>query len=335
MRQMPDLFNVHLDSFRRRNGGSLFAIRASLSAKLRKANRESRTANRELLLRPIGLLLGLILWFTTQGLAQRVYPIDTFRQVLTIQVDVAANRLIVLSAPAETGGRLHLGTPVIDRGDLALPYDLMPVKAREYYDLTLTVRRNNRDMLPAPENLTGAGRVANSSGRIRWINLLESYINVADTLELTVTAIFYGYPAIIDCTMVPCEKPVLKTQPFVIAGAAGAGLIGAGQLFRARSRDIYDNQYAPAKASDADQYYDKANSKHHTYLLLTYAGAAVLTADAVWWLIREIDTGRKRRLYRNYHESCCPAHTLDIRPSLQLPAGSNVAYTGLQVRIQF
>jgi hypothetical protein len=270
------------------------------------------------------------------ALAQKPLPADTFRRTLTVQLDLAAQSLSLLNdtivQSTATPNRLVSVAPEIRQGDLILTCALAPVRDGEYYDLRLEIAESGGTFDAAPENLQGLGidRSGGSLREIRWINLLESYINVADTLALTVTAIYYRIPY--DCAGAPKERPEFKATPLVVAGAAAAGMIGLGQLFRARSRDLYDNRYAVLlDGEEAEPFYQKANRKHHAYLVLTYAGVALLSADAAWGVIKGLEFRRQRRLY----DACAGYTELRLRPAVDLAPGGDGAYAGMHFRFTF
>ena len=312
----------------------------------------------------IGLLF-LHLHGNAQDLKQReaalIFPLDTFQQVLTAKVDVVEEMDTILSrayssekrlihitaadgkeAPTWDSSRYFMEYPLtIENGDLIIEYKLPPNKEKEYYSVGVAFQRNGIPLEPRPENLRGSlgRRIIVQKGdtlrRITWVDLLENYVNLDDTLTVTLTIVQNGL--IPGCLDVPCHLglPDIDRTPFIIAGAVGVGLIGIGQIFDRRSDDRYE-EYANLKPSEnpevePESLYQDANGKHHTYLGLTYAGLAVLTVDAVWWLVKELQVRRDRRQYRQ----CCRESAFQWQPVMDLSDGYAAGQVGVKLRVKF
>lgn len=316
---------------------------------------------------PVAIKWGVILLFIpgllkAQEREELVFPLDTFWHSVSARIDVVEGVAEIISSDTvRVSGRRSQG-PVnglsssydrdslffykvdsltIDRGDLTAYYYLPPTSEGEYFQVSAAFELDGRPLTPAPENLQGAigPRISvNKSGVVRqitWANLLEDYTNLSGVLTVRLRIVFNGL--IPGCLQVRCSDglPTLNRTPFIIAGAVGVGLIGVGQLFDSRSDDRYEEyeNFKPSESPDTDpeELYQDANGKHHTYLGLTYAGIAVLAADAAWWLVKELKLRRDRRRY----EQCCRSSAVRLQPALDLSSGNAVGHIGLQLRVNF
>lgn len=265
------------------------------------------------------LYLALIINLPTWLFSQQPEVLQSSARSITAEIDLANNRLTPApSASQDPSNLIRTLSLEIQDYDLLIKFSLAPPEAEQYYQLALAVELNGEPILPAPEHLRGklGQPVTETNHAISWNNLLEQYINLEGKISFTLHAELWGERFLpIDCAIVPSFSGKQRLPHFIAAGL-GAAAIGAGQLFKNQSDDIYNNDYLTSETlAEAQPRYEDANGKHHTYLVLTYAGAAVLAVDAAWYIIRQIRYNKKMKLYKQY----CP-NAVGIQPFIGLPA---------------
>jgi|GEM_PF-6972545 len=292
--------------------------------------------------------------------APLLFPLDTFRQTVVAEIDLAAGTDSPVTDTVAFAGRLKqismaregvstwdstayfVDDPLtLERGDIIISYRLPPTREQEFYEVRVSFSLNGAPLQPDLRYLRGAvgSGIEVAAGEeikeIAWTNLLEQYINLNGELRMELTVVLHGM--IPGCLEVDCTAgmPAFNRKPFLWAGIAGAALIGVGQIFDSRADDKYED-YATFKPldnpeTDPEDLYQDANGDHHTYLALTYAGISVLAVDAAWYLIKELSHQRKVRRYRE----CCRDNALTIRPVVDLPQGDGLAQMGLKIRLNF
>lgn len=264
-------------------------------------------------------------------LSAQFQELDTLSKTISATIDVAAEQLR-LDADFSRGNHTELGIQDFDlslrNGELIISYDLLPTTEEQHYVLSLDITLNGEPIHLAPEYLKGSiGQNLNGgTGTIIWTNLLEQYINLKGQLKVRLIAHIWGdfFARFgIDCSADRPDFTVKQQIPYYAAAGVGLISIGVGQIFRSKRNDIYNNQYKTSSTLDqATPHYDDANNKHHTYLILTYAGTAILLADATWYIIRQIKTKRNQKLYDRF----CKQPSLSLKPVFELP--SNGTLTG-------
>ncbi|MCB0580964.1 MAG: hypothetical protein KDD10_16840 [Phaeodactylibacter sp.] len=281
-----------------------------------------RTQPRQLLssVRRVARLLHLALFISLPAwLFAQPEVLQSATRSISAEIDLANGKLnpapSASQAPANLIQRLDLEAKDYD---LIINYSLAPAEPDQYYQVTLNAELDGEPIRPAPEHLQGelGQPVTGTNHAISWTRLLEQYINLEGKISFTLHAELWGERILpIDCDVVPSFSGKQRLPHYIAAGA-GALAIGAGQLFKNQSNDIYDNEYLASETlAEAQPRYDDANGKHHTYLILTYAGAAVLAVDAAWYIIRQIRYNKKMKLYKQY----CP-DAVGIRPIIELPS---------------
>ncbi|MCB0586906.1 MAG: hypothetical protein KDD06_16490 [Phaeodactylibacter sp.] len=249
--------------------------------------------------------------------------LSTATQTARYRINLAAGELSPISG-GSASGRIESLQASIRYGELQLNYSLAPTDDEEQYYLTkLTASLNGQPLLLAPEQIKGdIGRLGNGGAKQATLTgLLDRFINLEGELSITLTAEQWGefvLPLGINCD----EPPTFNGKqrlPYLIAAGVGAASIGVGQLIKQQSDDTYNNEYLTAGSlSEAQPIYEDANNKHHTYLILTYAGSAILAVDAVLYIIRGARHQRRLKLFRQY---CEDGRSLGFEPLFELPSG--------------
>ena len=197
---------------------------------------------------------------------------------------------------------------------------------------------NDQPLSISPEQLKGeVGRLSSGGAKQAILSgLMERFINLEGELSLTLTAEQWGefvLPLGIDCDNPPTFTGKQK-MPYIIAAGVGVASIGVGQLMKQQSEDTYDNDYLTAGSlAEAEPIYEDANSKHHNYLILTYAGSAILVLDAALYIIRGARHQRRLKLFKQY---CDDNKSLGLEPVFELPSGLQPAgQAGLKMTFNF
>lgn len=226
----------------------------------------------------------------------------------------------------------------LSNGELMIHFPLKENVRQEFYKVDLEISIDGEALSLMEENLDGdfgdhVISKKNETQKITWMQLVDSYQQLNGQLLIKIKAELWGKPLV----LVDCNKPPTFTfkqqMPYAIAGGVGLLAIGAGQYFKIKSRDTYDDEYLNAQnLEEAIPLYDNANSDHHAYLVLSYAGSAVLVADAVWYLIRKGKYKKQLRIYEKF----CNKISLSVEPMIELPIDPNGdSATGLRLSFNF
>ncbi len=273
-----------------------------------------------------------------QPVASSIHTITARINLVENQLERAGGTLALLEGGEAFETDMLLDSLAIRSGELAVFYHL-PVrdfprrwfdKAGEKlafaYDIGLVLELNGEALVPEPPCLIGdigegiMLREGTNTFRITWARLLPDYINLEGNLKVSLQV--EEKSNLLNLRGINCgNAPAFSFDqrlPYFLAGGVGAGLVLAGVLEEAHSRDIYNNDY-----ENAENYrqslglYNKANDKHHNFLIFTTAGAAILLTDAVLYYRRTRNYRNDKRIFRQF----CPEENLAVRPVLQLPAG--------------
>lgn len=213
----------------------------------------------------------------------------------------------------------------LKNGELDIIFPTIKNLKEQFYSVGLEISLDGKIIVPFQENLRGFyGEKLNSnesgSKRVTWMNLIDNYQQLEGLLKVTIKTELRGELEMpIDCNNPPVFSQKEKLR-YYIAGGVGVAAIGVGQLFKNKSQKIYDDDYLTSLSLDeAQPEYDKANSNHHTYLILTYAGSAILLTDAVLYILRNRKHKAQMRLYKKF----CNGNSLSVRPMIEFPSISN------------
>jgi len=228
---------------------------------------------------------------------------------------------------------------LIDK-EIIISYTSLLPEGGEYFKPSISFRMNNEQLEVVPENLFGAVQKEMTfteeleQHQIIWTNLTKEYIELKGQLEITLSVEIFGtrqLPYDVDCGIKPTFTNKQK-MPFYTAGIVGAGSLVAGQLLERKAQTDYEDLYRTQKSeTDAEPFYQDANGTHHTAFIMTYAGAAILAVDAIWFFIKQ---RRYKKQLDTYNEFCNPE--LSIRPFLENNSPNNFALQpGLRLKYNF
>ncbi|MCB9263768.1 MAG: hypothetical protein H6558_01935 [Lewinellaceae bacterium] len=251
--------------------------------------------------------------------------LSTHTQSIRAGIDLVAEQLSDINTSMPGPGSNLIGLDLAVRnGELAIRYNLADLKENEaYYNTSLAVKLNGRALFPTPDQFRGAiGRVESGGEHtITWINLMEEYLVLEGTLEVTLTAEVWGKRILlygVDCNDPP-EFTSRQRRPYYLAAGLGAVSIGAGQLFKQRRDDIWDNEYLTSQTTEeADTPYKNATTNHQTYLVLSWAGSALLAGSTVLYIIRQTRYQKRRQVY----EENCRQNAIGLEPVIGFPSGN-------------
>lgn len=264
----------------------------------------------------------------------------TSAQSLNTEIDLARDQLTVTDRSqsiAEANlSNLNLR---LEGGNLIIGYQLQGTGRNEYYQVGLAVTLDGQPLRIPPESLSGDlgaeifAEERLTLKRIIWINPLETYPTLRGSLAITLTAELYGAVALpfnIDCDNPPSFTGKEQLPHFIAAGV-GLGSVLIGQALLSSADDTYENDYLTSStATDAEPFFEDANSQRHTALTLTYAGATILAVDAGWYLWRLFRYKSQQKAFEQY----CPKGNVRVRPLYRrgVPGGGN-AVVGLKVKV--
>lgn len=256
------------------------------------------------------------------------------------EVDLAREQLSVTRrSEAASDARITNINLRLQEGNLVIGYELTEAGRNAYYRVALTLTLDGRPLSPRPESLSGdLGDNITTEGhatlkRIIWATPLETYPSLRGKLEARLTVQLFGtvgLPFNIDCAHPPSFTPP-QQLPHYLAAGVGLGSVLIGQALVSNADDTYNNSYLTAEtAVAAEPYFTDATNQRHTGLILTYAGAGVLAADAVWYVVRLVRYTKQRKAFERY---CNPAG-VSVRPVYRpaLPGGGTPV-VGLRIAV--
>ena len=241
---------------------------------------------------------------------------------VSCEIDLAAGQLTKILVGGNLGDIQDMQLSQ-KNGELVLDLKLRKTDDPENYyllkDLKLVLDGNPVVLLP--EQIKGwTDQMQGGEGyQLVFSSLLDRFINLQGKLSVIASIERWGEFKLpgIDCSDPPPAFTGKQRASYYIAAGVGAAAIGMGQYFRVKSEDVYDNQYLTAPSQDvATPIYEDANGKHHTYLILTYAGSVILAADVIWYFVRDSRVRRRLGLYNEY----CNKTSLFIEPVIDAPS---------------
>ena len=172
------------------------------------------------------------------------------------------------------------------------------------------------------------------SRQITWINVFDRYLNLKGELTVSLTANLWGTRVLpYDCSLGAPSFTSKQRMPYYLAAGLGAASIGVGQIFKQQSDNIYNDEYLTANSvSEAEDPFNRANNANQTYVILTYAGAAILVTDAVLYLIRQGKYQKNLKLYNQW----CRDGSISLRPAVDFSSPASPSGTiGLNLKLTF
>ncbi|HKK87960.1 MAG TPA: hypothetical protein VJ917_03860 [Saprospiraceae bacterium] len=219
----------------------------------------------------------------------------------TAEIDLAQGEL--KSVNTTNGINLRL-----EYGQMHISYSLPTLEEEgRYYQVIPSIQFNGKELpLILFESLRGDwGQDLNPGKKeIIWINLIQEYKQLEGDIRIDLEINQWGQRKLpYNCDLGQPEFTSRQKLPYYLAAGVAAASIGVGQLFKNQSQDIYSENYLTASSfAEASPFYEDANNKHQTYLLLTYAGVGILVADITLFSIRQHKYKRSKKLYDEYCE---------------------------------
>lgn len=284
------------------------------------------------------LLLGCLL--TGLGQAQ-IQLISSSTRSLHTDLNLAQNAIGPVLPGKMTPGQALIETLglTLEEAELIVDYRLKPIGEEEYYQVDISFFLNGERLAVRNEHLLGdVGEQQASAGNVNkqiiWTDIPESHLNLEGDLNLTLTVELWGKPELpynVDCSAPP-SFTARQQMPYYFAAVAGVAAIGTGWLIKNNGEDIYNNDYLTAPTEDvAEPFFQDANDKRHTGLILQYSGAAVLLIDAVWYGIRYFRFKKRHEVFQEY----CNPGRLSLSPKVQYSPVNGTARVGMKMRYAF
>lgn len=283
----------------------------------------------------IFVLLCLLLPLGIQAQIVQRFP---FSLSVNAKIDLQNETVEMISSPpVERENRIKDLTLDLRHGELIISYSLDKSEKGNYYDIELYAELGGTPILLKPGKLigdigTGIETSAVSNFEIVWPGFYEQFLQIEDDFSLSLKATYVDQ---LKVAGLDCDNPPVfgfKQQwPFLATLAVAGGSIGAGQYYKGRSEDTYNTQYLPAGSlAEANPIYDKANQEHQQYLILTYAGAALIAGDLIWYVVRSARHQKRLKLFDEY---CKEGQALNIDPVFS--PGIGEVSTSTQLRLTF
>ena len=286
------------------------------------------------------LLLALLAGYTS-GFAQKLYPLQSISDSLGFRLVVANRQPAIqwLAVPDAVLGARRGDYPVVTaillrESDLVVQYEpgRSPGDQSSLIEPGLQLPDGSR-IVPQPHELSDATADAGKGLReLVWLDALEYLPDFGATYALHLRRARMGA---VNCSG---ERPVfsLKKQlPHYAVAGAGLALVGLGQVYNQQKKDAYAQYrayWADGKTREEadDPFLKTAEDKKKAAEWSTYAGLALLGADAIWYVVRAL---KIKRLQKTYDKFCTPPATsfLQIRPAT-FPTGT---LPGLGISLTF
>jgi len=276
------------------------------------------------------LLLVLLAGYTS-GQAQNLYPLQSVSDSLGFRIGVTNRQptLLWLAEPDGVRGVRRGDYPVIAtillrESDLVVQYEPGRSPAEQAYRIELELRLpDGVRIVPQPHELPETGaEVGKGLREIVWQDALEYLSDFEATYGLLLRRSLMGA---VNCSG---ERPVfsLKKQlPHYVGAGAGLALIGLGQVYNQQQKDAYAQYRAywadgkPREEAE-DPFLNTAQDKKKAAELSTYAGLALLGADALWYVMRALKIKRRQNTYDKFCASPPATSLLQVKP-VTFPAG--------------
>ena len=257
---------------------------------------------------------------------------------ISAQIDVDDGQLEVNESPPIQGSIVRSLSLALENDDLRMSFLLQQGKPADEYRLKMQVTLNGSSVQVYDEDLLGdyLQRFSAAQGgekSIIWTGILDRYYMFEGSLVITISTELWGKPALpfgVDCDELPTFSSKQKF-PYYLAAGVGAATIGISAIISADAQKIYDENYLKQLwEPTAEPFYEDANNKRHTGLILRYAGIAILAGDAALYIYRSIRHRKKMDAYNEF----CSGSEISISPLIRRDflAGSQ---TGLRLTYIF
>lgn len=278
---------------------------------------------------------------STPGFAQKTFPLRTTADSLLFRITTSGRQLqITWQSPTTLLNAKNGDFPVItaitlQEGDLVLTYEPGKTKNDLSYEINLGLRAPDGDSI-APKSYELTETPPTAGGKeIRqrvWLDFAEQLPDFGAVYTLYVQRSLMGA---VNCESGRPAFTLQKQLPHYAAGAAGVVLIGLGQVYNQQKKDAYA-QYQLAWAAGKpreeadDPFFQTAEDKRNAARICTYAGWALLGADALWYTFRWLKIRKRQKVYDKFCTQ--PAlSSLQLRPAM-LP---HSPYPGIGISFTF
>lgn len=274
------------------------------------------------------------------GFAQNLYPLQVATDSLQFKV-LVKNRQPSLewASPALLFDAKRGDFPVVSNislheGDLVVTYLPGNAKSSLSYRIDLGLRLPGGDSIaPQPYELaeTPPPTGSKEQRQLVWQDFTEQLPDFDAPYTLFVRRSLMGA---VNCAGARPAFTLQKQLPHYAAGAAGIVLIGLGQVYNQQKKDAYE-QYQQAWAAgqsqeEAGSFFQTANDKRKAAQACTYAGWALLGADALWYVFRHFKIRQRQKIYDKFCGQP-PLSSLRLRPA-NVPQSP---YPGLGISFTF
>ena len=282
------------------------------------------------------LFFTVVLIYPAAVFSQRWFTVDSSIVNIPFQVTEKNNTLFIDKGKLPDQNLLPVVDVRLSDADLKIDIQTKGLKKGFRYDIQLVLTHSNGVSIKPDKNRLAAIS-ADPGGLITyiWMDLTETYLDLNGRYTLVVKKYLQGE---IDCQDKRPEFTVKQQWPHYVAAGAGLGLIGIGQLYRLQKEDAYDTYRSywseDLKGAEALPYLERAREKEKDMRTYTITGIAVLGADALVFVIRQLAVRQKQQLYDKY---CAPKTglTFEAHPFVDPgSAGSNPAI-GSKIIINF
>ncbi|NND35025.1 MAG: hypothetical protein HKN76_20735 [Saprospiraceae bacterium] len=281
----------------------------------------------------------IVLLFPLHLIAQNQL-LSSSRSTIVAQIDIADGQLEMEQAAQIQGVLIQSLSPQLQNDDITFSFQLQEGKEEEEYRINIRAMLDGAVINIKQEDLLGDYQdripASGSQGKeIIWSGLLDRYYDFRGRLEVILSVELWGQPTLpfgVRCDEVPVFDGRQKL-PYYIAAGAGLAALGISFVIGSEAQKIYDDDYLSQNFEQAaEPFYQDANDKRHTALLLRYGGIAVLVADAAVYFYRR---DRHKKKLATFSEFCGNA-PVSVRPvyerTSEALAGSSI---GLKFAYRF
>lgn len=278
----------------------------------------------------IKLILVILMSIPIFGFGQKVEVLTNQVKTVSAQINLAKGQLASVSSSENI--KLNL-----QNEQLIIEYYLPELSEEgRFYEIIPSVQLNGEGLTLVPfKAFRGDWNqdITPGNKKIVWVNLLQEYTQLEGTLELKLIVNQWGERKLpYDCSLGMPTFTSKQRMPYFLAAGIGALSIGAGQLFKNKSQDVYTNDYLPSSTfNQASPFYDDANKKHQTYLLLTYVGVGILAADITLFTIKYRKFKQNKKLYDEY----CKTPDIGTLSNLNISTGLVSGAPGMKLTLNF
>ena len=269
------------------------------------------------------IILLFLLAISATSVRAQVQRLSQYTHEVSAEIELVEGRLDVSPGSIGTPSLVETSSMTLENGDLIIDYRLSTLGKDQYYKVNFEASVDGQEIKVYREDLMGSiseeiRGEGNLDEQVRWMNLLDRYIDLSGSLTIELQVELWGLPTL--PYGIVCGEPptfTLKQKlPYIITAGVGVGALGASYIFNKKANDVYDNDYLTQNFQEsAEPFYQEANDHHQKSLIFRYAGAAILITDAALYIYRSIRHGKKVDAYREF---CNDGSTFRIEPVVEL-----------------